>query len=84
MHANISWTSDPTHGFTTETSLTVFWGCETGLIFEISGVLLFLASFVMPIGIPMLVTLLVFWLGPWVISLAFAYSKAPSDEPLLG
>lgn len=58
---------------------------RAGLIFEISGILLFLAAFVVPIGWPMLVTLLVLWLGPWVISFAFAYYKAPSsDEPLLG
>jgi len=57
---------------------------RAGLIFEISGVLLFIASFVVPLGWPMLITLLFFWLGPWVISFGFAYSKSASTrEPLL-
>lgn len=64
--------------------MTSFFGCGTGLFFEIAGVLLFIASFVVPIGWPMLATLLVLWLGPWIISFAFAYSKSAStSEPLL-
>lgn len=58
---------------------------QAGLIFELCGTLLFILSFVVPIGWPMLVTLLVLWLGPWVISFILAYSKSNyTSEPLLG
>jgi len=59
---------------------------RASLVFEISGVLLFIAAFVVPIGWPLLVTLLVLWLGPWLVSYGLAYSYESSssiDEPLL-
>jgi hypothetical protein len=56
-----------------------------GLVFEISGVILFILAFLVPVGWPLLVALLVLWLGPWLVSYSLAYSYASSSgsEPLI-
>jgi uncharacterized membrane protein len=59
---------------------------KAGLVFEVSGVLLFILAFVLPIGWPLTVALVVFWLGPWIVAYALAYSTASSSseqEPLV-
>jgi len=59
---------------------------KAGLVFEISGVLLFILAFVLPIGWPLTLALVVFWLGPWIVAYALAYSTASSSseqEPLV-
>lgn len=53
---------------------------QAGLIFEISGVLLFILAFLVPIGWPLTVTLVVLWLGPWIVSYILAYTSASSSS----
>ena len=56
-----------------------------GLVFEVSGVILFILAFLVPVGWPMLVVLLVLWLGPWLVSycLAYSYASSSGSEPLI-
>jgi len=59
---------------------------QAGLIFEVAGVLLFILAFLVPIGWPLLVVLLVLWFGPYIASYILAYTTASSSaerEPLV-
>lgn len=59
---------------------------QAGLVFEVSGVLLFILAFVLPIGWPLTLGLVVLWLGPWIVSYALAFSTASTSserEPLV-
>jgi len=58
---------------------------QAGLVFEVCGVILFILAFLVPVGWPMLVALLVLWLGPWLVSycLAYSYASSSGSEPLI-
>jgi uncharacterized membrane protein len=58
-----------------------------GKILEVSAVILLIAAWFVPIGWPLLVVLLVFFLGPfvviWGLSYGYTTSSSGADQPLL-
>jgi hypothetical protein len=51
----------------------------------VSGILLLILAWVVPLGLYLLSCLLIFWFGPFlsIFLLAYYYSLKPTSEPLL-
>lgn len=60
------------------------WFCA-GNILVVSGILLLILAWVVPLGLYLLSCLLIFWFGPFLVIffLAYYYSLKPTSEPLL-
>jgi uncharacterized membrane protein len=58
---------------------------QGGNILMVSGILLLILSWVVPLGLYLLSCLLIFWFGPFlaIFLLAYYYSLKPTSEPLL-